>query len=139
MSWSLVKSWPSVYKDSKIMIFVVDGTDEHSLSQAYIELLSILKNFKRPVALLLNKCDLVANKRLFFNEFRLAELKLNYPGLMVLPFSAFVENDIGLLKDWLESVFEIFGIKNFNKGKKKGIFGCFSCCGGKSGGGKKRT
>lgn len=132
MSWNLVKSWPSVYRDSKIMIFLIDGTDETTLSQAYIELLSVLKNFDRPVALLFNKCDILSNKTQIYETFRLAELKLAYPGLLILPYSAFVSSDIDLLKDWLESVFELFGIKNIDKGSKKGIFGCFSCCGGKS-------
>jgi GTPase SAR1 family protein len=100
MSWNLVKSWPSVYKESKVIVFVVDATDELSLCEAYVELVSILKNFNRPVALLFNKCDLVGdNTRSFYDVFRPGELRNNYPGLLILPYSAFIANDIALLKD----------------------------------------
>lgn len=127
MSWNLVKSWPSVYKESKIMIFMVDGTDEAAFASAYIELLSILKNFPRPIALLYNKCDIVDSHRTFYETFRLNELQENYPGLMILPFSAFVDIDIGLLKDWLESIFEIFGLKNSAEGKRRGVCNWLNC------------
>ena len=116
----------------------ISNSIEHS--EAIIELVSILDKFKRPIVLILNKCDNLSydinDQARLYSELNLEKLMEENPGLTVLPYIALSDRSLGILKDWLGSMFKLYGIKQRTKvlqpKKKKGSWLlCYGCGGDK--------
>lgn len=113
---------------------MLDISNRLEYGEAFIEILSITKQFKRPMLILLNKTDCLGDdfneKMSVYEDLRIEDLK-KIEGVYILPFCAFSSHSIGILKDWLERIFIIYGKrrKKVKKGNRKGRFWmCF--CGG---------
>lgn len=105
---------------------VVDATSTFEHPSALIELISLLREFNRPCALLFNKIDLLDEKsreNLQYIEkiYNFKELQLLFPGLIILPYSAFLGSTRKQFLAWLLPLLDIFGFEQ----KKQKTRSCF--------------
>jgi len=119
LSYSYVKSWFTYIQDARIVVLVIDGSNLHDFAIAYVQLLSVLHRFDRPLLLLVNKLDSV--DRVFDVESLLQtpQLLAEHPQLSILAVTAFAQQHVSAVRDLLKQLLQLCGCQTEAKPKDK--------------------